>query len=121
MWQAHPKGGRFDAHQRADCPRIECRREQRPTSAIREAHEVRPMTEHLGDIPAVRFEVNDPGWGAVSVATPVGKDELVVLCEGELVCPGHFTSTAGAVDEDDGRAGTESEAVEHEPERIVSG
>ena len=79
------------------------------------------MTEHLGDVPAVRFEVNDPGRGAVSVATPVGKDELVVVREGELVCPGLFTSTAGAVDEDDGRAGTEREAVEHEPERIVSG
>jgi hypothetical protein len=37
------------------------------------------------------------------------------------VCPGLFTFTAGAVDEDDGRAGTESEAVKHEPERIVSG
>ena len=63
------------------------------------------MAEHLGDIPAVCFEVNDPGRGAVSVATPVGKDELVTVGEGELVCPGLFPSTAGAVDEDDGRAG----------------
>lgn len=79
------------------------------------------MTEHLGDIPAVSFEVNDPGRWAVSVATPVGQDELVSVREWELVCPGLFTSTAGAVHEDGRRARADSETVEHEPEDIVGG